>query len=150
LRGPASHEDSVWRERGYRESLEAHGLNVDPDLIADGGFNREIAMTSVKDLLTRGQDFDAIFCGDDDSALGAFTALQESNRLIPDDVAVVGFDDVPFAPFLSPPLTTVRVPIEQVGREAVKQLVRLIRGEQADPLTLLPTELVIRRSCGCT
>lgn len=149
LHGPARHEDSVWRERGYRESLETHGLSFEPDLIADGSFDREIARASVRDLLARGVDFDAIFCGDDDSALGAFTALQEFNRLIPDEVAVVGFDDVPFAPFLSPPLTTVRAPIEQVGREAVKQLVRLIRGEGADPLTLLPTELVIRNSCGC-
>jgi LacI family transcriptional regulator len=149
LRGPARHEDSVWRERGYRESLEAHSLKVDDALITDGDFNRDIARNSMLDLISRNVDFDAVFCGDDDSALGVLTALQESNRLVPDDVAVVGFDDVPFAPFLSPPLTTVRAPIEQVGVEAVTQLVHLIRGEQADPLTLLPTELVIRRSCGC-
>lgn len=149
MRGPARHEDSVWRERGYCESLEAHGLSIDPVLFVDGSFNREIARDSIIDLISQKVDFDAVFCGDDDSALGALTALHESNRLIPDDVAVVGFDDVPFAPFLSPPLTTVRAPIEQVGVEAVKQLVRLIRGEQADQLTLLPTELVIRKSCGC-
>jgi len=149
LRGPARHEDSVWRERGYRESLEAHGLKVDPALIADGNFDREVAEGAIRNLLSRGLDFDAVFCGDDETALGVFAALQSSNRAIPADVAVVGFDDVSFAPFLSPPLTTVRAPIEQVGREAVKQLVRLIRGEQAEPLILLPTELVIRRSCGC-
>jgi LacI family transcriptional regulator len=150
LRGPARHEDSVWRERGYRESLEAHGISFDPALIAAGEFSHEIARNSMLDIISRKVDFDAVFCGDDDSALGVLTALQESNLLVPNDVAVVGFDDVPFAPFLSPPLTTVRAPIEQVGVEAVKQLVRLIRGEPADPLTLLPTELVIRRSCGCS
>ncbi len=64
-------------------------------------------------------------------------------------VAVAGFDDGPLARFLTPPLTTVRAPIEQIGREAVKQLVRLIREGQADPITMLPTELVIRQSCGC-
>lgn len=149
LRGPERHEDSVWRERGYRESLEAHGLGVDPQLIADGGFDHVIAAATIRELVSRNVEFDAVFCGDDDSALGVLTALPQAGRLVPDDVAVVGFDDVPFAPFLSPPLTTVRAPSEQVGREAVKQLVRLIRGEQAEPLTLLPTKLVIRESCGC-
>jgi DNA-binding LacI/PurR family transcriptional regulator len=64
-------------------------------------------------------------------------------------VAVVGFDDVPFARYLSPALTTVRAPIEAIGREAVRQLVRLINGQPAEALTLMPTELIIRESCGC-
>jgi DNA-binding LacI/PurR family transcriptional regulator len=149
LRGPERHEDSVWRERGYCESLEAHGLPVDPALISLGGFDREIARASMQELIAQGADFDAVFCGDDDAALGVLTTLKEAGRQVPDEVAVVGFDDVPFAPFLSPPLTTVRAPIEQVGREAVKQLVHLIRGEQAEPLTLLPTEVIVRNSCGC-
>ena len=65
------------------------------------------------------------------------------------DVAVVGSDDVPFAQYLSPPLTTVRAPIEEVGREAVHQLTRLMNGQPAQALTLMRTELVIRESCGC-
>jgi DNA-binding LacI/PurR family transcriptional regulator len=73
-----------------------------------------------------------------------------AGRRVPQDVAVVGFDDVPFARYLSPALTTVRAPIEQVGREAVRQLVSQLNGEQANPLTLMRTELVIRESCGCT
>jgi LacI family transcriptional regulator, galactose operon repressor len=149
LRGPARHEDSVWRERGYRESLELHGLMVDPALIGDGSFNREIASTTIQDLIAQKVGFDAVFCGDDDAALGVLTALRAMNHIVPDELSVVGFDDQPFAPFLTPSLTTVRAPIEQVGREAVKQLVKLIRGEPADLLTLLPTELIIRRSCGC-
>jgi DNA-binding LacI/PurR family transcriptional regulator len=68
---------------------------------------------------------------------------------VPQDIKVAGFDDSTVARFLSPPLTTVRAPIESVGREAIRQLVRLIRGEPAKPLSLLPTELVIRESCGC-
>lgn len=150
LRGPESHEDSAWRERGYCEALETHGLQVDPALIALGGFQRETAQAAIQDLLARGVDFDAVFSGDDEAALGVLTALQAAGVAVPQEVSVVGFDDIPFAPFLSPPLTTVRAPIEQVGSEAVKQLVRLIRGEQADLLTLLPTEMVIRNSCGCT
>jgi LacI family transcriptional regulator len=149
LQGPAGHEDSAWRERGYREALEAHDIQFDPELIASGGFDEEEAFTTIQKMLRNGIEFDAIFAGDDDSAIGAMRALKLAGRVIPDDIAVVGFDDVPFARYLSPALTTVRAPIEAIGREAVRQLVRLMNGEQAEALTLMPTELVIRESCGC-
>jgi DNA-binding LacI/PurR family transcriptional regulator len=149
LQGPAGHEDSGWRERGYREALETHNLRFDPSLILNGGFDEDVAFTTVQQILLDGLDFDAIFAGDDDAAIGAMRALRNAGRIIPDDVAVVGFDDVPFARYLSPALTTVRAPIEEVGREAVRQLARLMNGEQAQALTLMRTELVIRESCGC-
>lgn len=149
LRGPGGHEDSVWRERGYCEALEAHGIEFDPELVASGGFDEEEAFLSIQQLLLAGPVFDAIFAGDDDSAIGAMRALQRAGRVIPGDAAVVGFDDVPFARYLSPALTTVRAPIEEVGREAVRQLARLMNGEAAQALTLMRTELVIRESCGC-
>jgi len=149
LRGPATQEDSGWRERGYREALESHGIPVDEELIGAGEFDRVVAEQTVGDLLEQGVQFDALFCGDDEAALGAFAALQSKGRSIGGEVSVAGFDDVPFAAFLSPPLTTVRVPIEQVGREAVRQLVHLIRGEAAQALTLLSTEVIVRNSCGC-
>jgi LacI family transcriptional regulator len=149
LQGPAGHEDSAWRERGYREALEAHDIQFDPELIASGGFDEEEAFTTIQQMLRDKIEFDAIFAGDDDSAIGAMRALKLAGRVIPDDIAVVGFDDVPFARYLSPALTTVRAPIEAIGREAVRQLVRLMNGEQAEALTLMPTELVIRESCGC-
>ena len=150
LQGPDGHEDSEWRERGYRESLEALDIPFEPSLVAIGKFDEVSAAAAVDQWLVDGLDFDALFSGDDDAAIGVLSALQRAGRRIPDDVAVVGFDDVPVARFLSPPLTTVRAPTEQVGREAVGQLVRLIRGERPEPLILLPTELVIRKSCGCS
>jgi DNA-binding LacI/PurR family transcriptional regulator len=149
LRGPERQEDSAWRERGYREALESHGLRAEPELIALGGFDQQIAAAAVQKWITAGVEFDSIFCGDDEAALGALSALQAAGRKVPEDVAIVGFDDLPFAPYLSPALTTVRAPIEQVGSQAVMQLVHLIRGEPAEPLTLLPTEVIIRSSCGC-
>ncbi len=149
LRGPLGHEDSVWRERGYREALESHNIPFNESLVASGGFDDEEAFASVQQLLLDGLIFDAVFAGDDDAAIGAMRALKLAGRTIPQDVAVVGFDDVPFARYLSPALTTVRAPIEEVGREAVRQLSRLMDGEQAEPLTLLRTDLVIRESCGC-
>jgi|YNPNPStandDraft_1061719.scaffolds.fasta_scaffold07758_2 LacI family transcriptional regulator len=150
LRGPTGNEDSLWRELGYRDSLQAHGLPCDPALVAAGGYDEEEAASAVAGWLTDGQVMDAIFAGDDEAASGAIAALQRAGRRVPDDVAVVGFDDLVISRHLNPPLTTVRAPIEQTGRVAVEQLVRLIRTGTADPLVLLPTELVIRRSCGCT
>jgi DNA-binding LacI/PurR family transcriptional regulator len=93
--------------------------------------------------------FDAVFAGDDDAAIGVYRALKMAGRIIPDDVAVVGFDDVQFARYVSPALTTIRAPIEEAGREAVRQMLNLLNGKQAQALTLMRTELVIRESCGC-
>ncbi len=149
LQGPEGHEDSVWRERGYRDALEAHNIHFDPELIALGNFDEEDAFTAIQQILLDGIKFDAIFAGDDDSAIGAIRALKMAGRLVPQDVSVVGFDDVPFARYLSPALTTVRAPIEAIGREAVRKLVQLMNGHQVDGLTLMQTELVIRESCGC-
>jgi DNA-binding LacI/PurR family transcriptional regulator len=149
LQGPEGHEDSRWREKGYRQALNKRGLPFDPQLVARGEFSPDKARDAVMALLHDGVEFDAIFSGDDDSAIGVIQALHQAGRKVPEDVAVVGFDDSIFAQMLTPPLTTVRAPMEQVGSEAVRQLVRLIRGEEVEPRLVLPTELVIRRSCGC-
>jgi len=149
LTGEEGHEDSHWREEGYRESLASHGVPFRPELVSAGNFDRERARLSTEKWLREGLAFDAVFAADDDSAIGVMTALNQAGKRIPQDVAVVGFDDIALSRYLTPPLTTVRAPTEQVGREALKQLVRLIRSQPTEQLTLLPTELVIRQSCGC-
>jgi LacI family transcriptional regulator, galactose operon repressor len=149
LRGPEAHEDSYWREIGYRQALEAAGLPFDPTLVATGAFDRDVAHRAVHDLLAGGAQPDAIFAGDDEAAVGVLAALSDAGRQVPDDIAVVGFDDQRLSAYLTPPLTTVRAPTEEVGRHAAHQLISLIRTGQAERLVLLPTELVIRRSCGC-
>jgi len=149
LRGPADNEDSAQREKGYRQSLRKHNLPYDPCLVAQGGYEPNQAHATVAQMLSDGLEFDAIFTGDDDNAVGVIQALREAGRRISEDVAVAGFDDSLFARILTPPLTTVRAPIEQVGRESVRQLIRLIRGEEVETSLVLPTELVIRQSCGC-
>ena len=149
LAGPEGNEDSYWREMGYREALEAHGISFDPALIATGGFNDKIAETTVRQWLKDGLEFDAIFAGDDAAAIGTITALRRAGKRIPQDVAVAGFDDVFISRHLTPPLTTVRAPIEKAGEQAAQQLINLIRTGQAESHILLPTELVTRQSCGC-
>lgn len=149
LAGPEAEEDSYWREMGYREALSSHGIPYDPNLISAGHFDTAIAQASVTALLANGVIFDAIFTGDDDGAIGAILALQRAGKRVPQDVAVVGFDDIYISQYLSTPLTTIHAPIEQAGYTAAQQLIRLIHQEPVDPLILLPTELIVRRSCGC-
>lgn len=149
LRGPEGNEDSEWRERGYRAALEANNIPFDPVLVGTGGFNEDEAQIAMQEMLVDGVEFDAVFGGDDDTAAGAISALTQAGKRVPQDVAVVGFDDLPIARYLRPTLTTVRAPIEQVGREGVRQLVRLIRGQHAEALVMMRTELIVRESCGC-
>ena len=114
-----------------------------------GGFEPNAAHAVVAQVLSTGLEFDAIFTGDDDNAVGVIQALRAAGREIPREVSVAGFDNSLFARILTPPLTTVRAPIEQVGQAAVRQLLRLIRSEPVEPRLVLPTELIIRQSCGC-
>jgi DNA-binding LacI/PurR family transcriptional regulator len=149
LSGSIDQEDTHWREIGYRESLASHGINFDPILVRTGGFNRQIADATVKSWLEEGVEFDAIFAGDDEMAIGVLTAFDQAGINVPEDIGLVGFDDIYLARYLTPPLTTVRAPTEQVGHEAIQLLIRQIQGQDTDNVILLPTELVIRQSCGC-
>ena len=149
LRGPEGHEDSDLREAGYRRALEIHSLTFDPKLISRGEFIENGAYLAMRQLITDGVAFDAVFSGDDDSASGVLRAMREAGIRIPEAVSLAGFDDLPYAQHIAPPLTTVHSPIEQVGLEAVRVLIRLICGETVEPKIVLPTHLVIRQSCGC-
>ncbi len=150
LNGPHEQEDTCWRQQGYCDSLEAHGIPIDQNLIMDGEFSGEIAYEKIKKLIAENKiPFNAIFSGNDDAAIGALTALQEADLRVPGDVSVVGFDDSRLSPFLNPPLTTVRAPTTEVGRCAANLLFNLINNQLVEPITLLPTEITIRRSCGC-
>ena len=149
LHGPEEHEDSYWREQGYLQALEEYKIPVEPALIVPGDFDDIVAKEAVLKLMANGKEIDAIFAGDDASAMGAISALNQVGKKVPGDVAVVGFDDLPLSQYISPALTTVHSPIGAAGRMAVETLTRLIRSEQVELITLLPTELVIRCSCGC-
>jgi LacI family transcriptional regulator len=148
LRGPERQEDSRKREESYVDTLKAHGIPVDPTLIGDGMFSEATSEKAVADWIAADVTFDAIFSGDDGAAFGAIRALNRAGLRVPEDVAVVGFDDDRHAPYVSPPLTTVRVPLEQVGCEAARRLIQLVRQGSAESV-ILPTQVIVRRSCGC-
>lgn len=152
MKGPADEEDAYWRELGYRNALRDHDIRFDSELILNGNFLRDVAYQSLKDFIENKKnnvDFDAIFTGDDDAAIGVVEALTEYGYRIPEDVSVAGFDDSRLSAFLNPPLTTVRAPTAEVGRIGAQNLINLIKGYPVENVTLLPTEIILRRSCGC-
>ncbi|HEX2623486.1 MAG TPA: LacI family DNA-binding transcriptional regulator [Phototrophicaceae bacterium] len=146
LAGRDNQEDSYWREMGYREALAAHQIGF--SLVGQGDFAIDTARMRAQSWLADGLKLDAIFAGDDESAIGVLLALRDGGVRVPEEVAVVGFDDIRLAQYLTPPLTTVRAPVEEAAKEAVNQLLKLIQTGEADAVTMLPTELVIRQSCG--
>jgi DNA-binding LacI/PurR family transcriptional regulator len=151
LRGLLDQEDAILREEAYRCTLQENGISVDEDLIINGDFERDIAYQAMNRFL--GQEkkvaFDAVFTGDDDAAIGVLKSLHEHRIRIPEDVAVIGFDDLGFAPFLNPPLTTVRAPTAKVGEMATERLFEILENQPSSEITILPTEIIFRRSCGC-
>jgi DNA-binding LacI/PurR family transcriptional regulator len=150
MRGPDHQEDSYWREVGYRAAFANRNIPVDEALMLKGEFEREVAYESLRRFIQSDHaPFDAVFAGDDDAAIGVLEALRENGRSVPEDVAVVGFDDLRLSAFLNPPLSTVRAPTEMVGRAAAEQLFCLMEDSVVEPTTLLETQIILRRSCGC-
>ncbi|MEV6108281.1 LacI family DNA-binding transcriptional regulator [Streptomyces sp. NPDC051940] len=138
------------RIEGYRQALKAAGLPDDPRLVVHGDFTEESGRQAMRELLARRPSLDAVFAGSDLMAAGALQVLRGSGRRVPEDVALVGFDDSPVARHTDPPLTSVRQPTEAMGREMVRVLLAEIAREagagEPVPHALLPTELVVRAS----
>ena len=130
----------VGRDRGFTRAHEAFGVPYDPDLVVPATFDRAAGYEGTKRLLARGADFTAVFAATDMVAVGVFAALREAGLRIPDDVSVVGYDDIPFAADLAPGLTTVHIPTEELGRTAV----RLALNRHEPQHVLLGTHIVVR------
>jgi LacI family transcriptional regulator len=145
LVGTEAQPDAVERERGYRDAHAAAGLDVDEALVVPTSFERRGGIEGVERLFAAGTEYTAVFAANDDAAGGAQLALSRLGRRVPEDVSLVGFDDMPEAPFRVPPLTTVRQPTLAMGIAAVEGLMRLIDGELAD-LPLFEAQLVVRES----
>ncbi len=139
------------RLAGFAEEYAGAGRPLDPALVLEGDFTFDNGRTAVKRLLDGGTRFDAVFAHNDLSAAGAMQALRESGLRVPDDVAVVGFDDIPLAAHTDPPLTTIRQPLRQMGEAAARMLLSHFDGVTlpAGPHTI-PTTLVVRGSTAPT
>ena len=145
--GPDRRVDADDREAGFRAALDEHGLAVEESLVARGDFNMESGYEAVQRLLPNRPD--AIFASNDLMAVGVLRALADAGVRVPEDVAVIGFDDLPVAATTDPPLTTVRQDIETVCGTAVASLLELISGAQGTSpqrQTIVPTPLIVRAS----
>ncbi len=149
ISGPLDMEAGVARLRGYREALRSAGRSLDPSLEAEGEFTQESGAQAMRALLQRHPELDAVFVASDLMAAGALQVLNAAERRVPDDVAIVGFDDSPIALMTVPPLSTVRQSIEEMGREMVRLLLESIdERDRAPRQVILVTELILRGSCG--
>jgi LacI family xylobiose transport system transcriptional regulator len=145
--GPAGMMCARARIDGYRAALETAGVGYDPALVRTGDFHHEAGHAVGLDLLGRPDRPTAVFAGNDLQALGLYEAARELGLRIPQDVSVVGFDDLPLARWISPPLTTVRQPLTEMAEAATRLVLDLSRGEQPGTLRVdLATRLVERAS----
>jgi LacI family transcriptional regulator, galactose operon repressor len=149
LTGRPDLQSAQLREQGYREALTAAGVPVDEDLIQVGAYDADISAKPARALLTSDRRPTAVFAANDVSALATLEVAAELGLRVPEDLSVVGFDNIPESALATPPLTTVEQPIRQMGHQAIETLIRLIRGEQPESLHVtLATSLVVRQSSG--
>jgi len=143
--------DSESRLRAYKASLQDFGLEADPRLIAYGQHIAEVGQAAMRQILASGAPFTAVLASNDQSAIGAMAALREAGKRIPQDVAIIGFDDRPEAMAQRPPLTTVHSRTFERGYRALELMLQSLRGEPEARAEVfkIPTVLVIRQSCGC-
>lgn len=149
LAGPDGNRDAAERLRGYRDAMDAAGLPTD-GLVLAGDFTEAAGHRAGEALAAAARSGsllpDALFAGNDAMAIGAISALRAAGLHVPQDVAVAGFDDVPFAQYLQPALTSVHVPTVEMSRMAIAALLR--DGGPRPEASTLPTQLVVRESCG--
>jgi LacI family transcriptional regulator, repressor for deo operon, udp, cdd, tsx, nupC, and nupG len=147
IAGPSSSPICVDRKQGYHLALQRAKISADPALTAIGDFSIEAGERAIDLLLSQGQSFSAVFCSNDEMAIGAMRALTSHGLRVPEDVSVVGFDDIRFARYTSPPLTTVAQPKNALGREAMTMLIELLNDPEVPPRKrVLSADLVVRGS----
>jgi LacI family transcriptional regulator len=148
--GPLPNHDARERLEGYRGALREGGGEWSEDLEVVGDFTIRSGYQATLQLLNLSSPPSAIFAANDAMAIGAFGALRKAGRTIPDDMAVAGFDDIPSGRYINPPLTTVHVPIKELGARACERLVGGLTPDDRRQLgEVVPTRVVVRRSCGC-
>jgi LacI family transcriptional regulator len=145
---PASFSSAYERVLGYKDALIASGIASEDNMIRYADFDPQSGFDCMKSLLISGKEFTAVFIASDNVAMGAKSALREAGLRIPEDVSIMGFDDIPWAQYSDPPLTTIRLPAQKLASEACLLLLDLMKGSEPEERNLvLDTELVVRNSC---
>jgi DNA-binding LacI/PurR family transcriptional regulator len=147
IMGSTADLSGLERLLGCQQTLTQAGIGVDIGLVRQAGWSVDEAYEATKVLLAERRDFTAIVAGSDYMALGVLRALIEQGIRVPEDVSLVGFDDLDFCQYITPPLTTVQLDRAAMGRGAVQKLVSIIEGAEPSPL-IIPTQLIIRKSTG--
>ena len=127
ITGLQTHPDASERLDGFNQALAEEGHEHNQDLIIDGDYTESSGFTAVETLLDRGQYFSAIFAGNDQMAFGAILALNKRNLQVPRDISIIGFDDQPPSAYMNPPLSTIHFPAMEIGLEAGKLIIKLIK-----------------------
>ena len=143
--GPDEHEDARMRLAGYRDTLARHKIELDPNLVVAGDFQESGGLLAVDQLLASNQRFTAIFASNDLTAYGARLALYRRSIRVPDDISIIGFDDLHSSMYTTPPLTTVRQPLYEVGTCIANMLLPMI-GQRGAPVDIPPLSLMVRES----
>jgi len=143
ISGDPTHPDATERQRGYRAALEAAGITFDPALVVPGEFHEVNGLLAVDRLLESRQRFTAIFAANDQMAFGAALGLQRRSLRVPDDVSIVGFDDLPTSQYAIPPLSTVHQPAYEMGQLAASALLQMLSGVK--PTAELPAPRFVAR-----
>lgn len=149
IKGPHASPLTQDRLAGYQDALREANIPFDENLLFNGDFTLQAGYEAAQRILTIGQRPTALFCENDETAIGAVQALKEAGLRIPEDISVAGFDDIAFAGFCDPPLTTIAQPAEEFGQTAVNLLVDVLNGNiKKAPKVIMPFELVVRKSTG--
>ena len=146
LCGPKENILERERFRGYRDGLRQAGLAFDPDLVFPGDYSLAAGAAAGRAIVARSVRPTAVFCSNDESAIGLMRALISAGIRVPQDISVAGFDDIEFSAVVEPPLTTIRQPRRDLGRAGAQVLVDLLQGRPAPARLRLDTELVVRGS----
>ena len=147
IRGPSTFRSAHERLRGFEEGLAEFGLKLDPRLVLEGGYTFDSGVACAQQLLERppGSRPTAVFAGNDEMAVGVYQAARRAGFGVPEDLSIVGFDDTPMASRIWPPLTTVRLPIREMGKAAAALLIGEGRAEHTSLVAFQP-EIVVRQS----
>ncbi|MCG9725865.1 LacI family DNA-binding transcriptional regulator [Vibrio brasiliensis] len=145
IKGLLNQPDAVARFVGYKKALQEAGIKVQTKLIKQGNFSSESGYQLTKELIESKKHFSAIFAANDQTAYGAIKALHDHGYRVPEDVSVVGFDDLPTSYYFTPALTTLRQPVEEIGVVCAESILNLLNGNKHE-VRLPPMELIIRQS----